>query len=145
MKARIILVLLLIGVGFCGAVSAQETQYRETIQDSVKNNTKIYYFVELPVQPEYPGGMSEFYKEVAAEFKLPEVPKDIYRIFVSFVVEKDGSMSNIEIEKDPGYGLGDEAIRTLKLFKKKWAPGKLYTEPVRTRYKVPIVFNTKTE
>jgi protein TonB len=60
------------------------------------------------------------------------------RILVSFVVEKDGSMTDIQVKRDPGYGLGKEAIRVLKSLKTKWVPGMIGTKPVRTSYSLPI-------
>ena len=60
------------------------------------------------------------------------------RVYVSFVIEKDGSMTDIQVKKDPGYGLGKEAIRVLKSLKTKWTPGMIDSKPVRTAYNLPI-------
>ena len=90
--------------------------------------------------PEFPGGINKFLAYVGNNFEKPEleVEKTI-RIYVTFVIEKDGSMTDIQVRKDPGYGLGSEAIRVLKSLKTKWQPGMIAGQPVRTAYNLPIV------
>jgi periplasmic protein TonB len=89
--------------------------------------------------PEFPGGINKFYTYVGNNFEKPEIEStNTYRIFVSFVIEKDGSMTDIRVIKDPGYGLGKEAIRVLKSLKTKWTPGIIGSKPVRTSYNLPI-------
>ena len=96
----------------------------------------------LDIAPEYPGGLSKFYKEVANKFNAPEVgsSKEL-TVFVAFVVEKDGTMSNVKVLKDPGYGMGAEAMKVLQSIKKKWKPGIKNGKPVRTAYSLPIKLN----
>jgi protein TonB len=55
------------------------------------------------------------------------------------VIEKDGSLSNIVVEKGAGYGMDEEALRVLKLAK-AWKPGIQNGQPVRVRYMIPINF-----
>ena len=89
--------------------------------------------------PEFPGGINKFYNYIGKNFETPEVGgENSIRIYVSFVVEKDGSMSNIQVKNDPGYGLGKEAIRVLKSMKTKWSPGMMDSKAVRTSYNLPI-------
>ena len=57
---------------------------------------------------------------------------------VSFVIEKDGSMSDIKVLRNPGYGLDKEAVRVLKSLKTKWKPGVKDGQFVRTQYTLPI-------
>ena len=96
----------------------------------------------LDIAPEYPGGLAKFYKEVANKFNAPEIgtSKEL-KVFVSFVVEKNGTMSNIRALQDPGYGMGAEAIKVLESIKKKWKPGIKNGKPVRTAYSLPIKLN----
>ncbi len=61
------------------------------------------------------------------------------RVIAQFVVEKDGSVSNIKILRSPGGGLGAEAKRILEQLP-KWIPGRQQGNPVRVRYIIPIVF-----
>jgi protein TonB len=89
--------------------------------------------------PEFPGGISNFYTYIGKTFETPEIngEKNI-RIYISFVVEKDGSMSNIQVKNNPGYGLAKEAIRVLKSVRTRWTPGMIGSKPVRTSYNLPI-------
>jgi hypothetical protein len=100
----------------------------------------IYRYDTLPT---YSGGLPEFYKFVAANFKVPSELKKDGRIYMSFIVETDGSLSEIQVLRDLDFGTGKEAIRVLKL-SPKWIPGKKNkNEPVRMRYSLPISINIK--
>jgi protein TonB len=90
--------------------------------------------------PEFPGGIAKFYTYIGRNFETPDINGErTVRIYVSFVVEKDGSMTSIQVKNDPGYGLAAEAIRVLKSLKTKWAPGMIDSKPVRTSYNLPIM------
>ncbi|WP_395042970.1 energy transducer TonB [Flavobacterium sp.] len=93
----------------------------------------------LDEQPDFPGGIDKFRKQVGEKFKTPEIDEaTVISVFVSFVIEKDGSMSNIKVLKNPGFGLDIEAIRVLKSIKTKWKPGKIQGQLMRTQYTLPI-------
>ncbi|MBC7642727.1 MAG: energy transducer TonB [Flavobacterium sp.] len=99
----------------------------------------VFTTKNLDKQPSFPNGMDKFYSYVGNNFKNPDIGEEqTITVRVSFVVEKDGSMSNIKVADDPGYGLADEAIRVLKSIKTRWSPGILDGEPVRTAYNLPI-------
>lgn len=94
----------------------------------------------LDKQPEFPGGMDKFYSFVAAKFEKPNEEIDgTVKVIVSFVIEPDGTMTDIMVARDPGYGLAKEAIRVLKSLKTKWNPGIIDGEKVRTAFSLPIV------
>ena len=98
----------------------------------------------IKVEPEYPGGVKAFYNFIASQFKTPKVGYAVtVKVYAKFIVEKDGTMSNFVILKDPGYGLGDETIRVLKLCYKKWKPGTIDGLPVRAAYNLPLTINIK--
>ncbi|MGX7668183.1 energy transducer TonB [Flavobacterium pedocola] len=101
--------------------------------------------VTVDKQPQYPGGIAEFLKNVGKKFNTPEVENDAktLKVLVYFVIEKDGSLSNIKVTRDPGYNLGKEALRVLNSMKTKWEPGYKNGEPVRTAYNLPIVINVQ--
>ena len=106
---------------------------------TVDNSNTIVNSVALDKLPEFPGGINKFYSYVGNNFEKPEIENtSTMRIFVSFVIEKDGRMSDIKVLKDPGYGLGKEAIRVLKSLRTKWTPGMLGGQAVRTAYNLPI-------
>lgn len=98
----------------------------------------------LDKQPAFPGGMNKFYSYVAQNFNAPETQlSNTIKVYVSFVIERDGSMTDIKVLRNPGYGLDKEAIRVLKNLKTKWSPGILNGKPVRTAYNLPIVVERK--
>jgi protein TonB len=97
----------------------------------------------LDVNPAFPGGLNKFFSMVSDRFNVPEAESEkTMKVFVSFVVEKDGSMSNIKVTRDP-YGLGKEALRVLNSIKTKWIPGMKNGIAVRTAYSLPITVNIK--
>ena len=109
------------------------------------NNNTIEIPVSLEVQPQYPGGIGAFLKTVGKNFKTPEVDEGIktLQVLVYFVIEKDGTLSNIRVTRDPGYSLGKEATRVLNNMKIKWSPGYKNGQPVRTAYNLPITINVE--
>lgn len=115
-------------------------------QTTVDNGNSIVNTAVLDKMPEFPGGMSKFYTYVGNNFNKPELDADrTMRVYVSFVIEKDGSMTDIIVKNDPGYGLGKEAVRVLKSLKTKWTPGILDGKAVRTAYNLPITIKTEAE
>jgi protein TonB len=99
----------------------------------VEDNT-VYNAVE--VRPDFPGGIQKFYDFVSKNYRAPE--EDIKgKIFVQFVVEKDGTLTDIKVMRDLGYGTGAEAIRVLKK-SPRWKPGIQNGRPVRVLYSLPI-------
>jgi beta-lactamase regulating signal transducer with metallopeptidase domain len=113
-------------------------------KESVTSLTEIKNsdIVSEITQPEFQGGMNEFYKFVGANYKIPAELKGNGRVYIKFMVEKDGSLSEFEILRDIGFGTGEEAIRVLKL-SPKWIPGKDKNQPVRVQYNLPITLQAK--
>jgi hypothetical protein len=110
--------------------SVTENKPLDTITE--KNNVTV----EI-TQPEFPGGILAFYKFIGTNFNIPDELKISGKIILTFMVEKDGSLSEFEIVKDLGFGTADEVIRVLKL-SPKWIPGKENNEIVRVKYNIPI-------
>ena len=98
----------------------------------------------LQVKPVYPGGMEAFYRYVGQNFRVPKV-KGVtsVKIYAYFIIEADGSMSNIKVLRDPGYGLAEETERVLKGCPEKWTPGVSNGQKVRCGYNLPITINIK--
>ncbi len=94
-------------------------------------------YTNVQVQPEFPGGLKAFYKYVEQKFRVPEGEALNGNILVSFVVERDGSLTDVKAVRDLGYGTGKEAERLLKA-SPKWKPGVQNGRPVRARYTLPI-------
>lgn len=95
---------------------------------------------ELDRLPEYPGGIKKFYEYVGYNFEKPEVDESLgaVSVIMSFVIEKDGSMSSIRVLRSSDKNLEREAIRVLKSLKVKWSPGYKDGEKMRTLYTLPI-------
>lgn len=89
--------------------------------------------------PEFPGGIAKFYSYVGSNFEKPEIElSESIRVTVNFIIEKDGSMTGIQVKSDPGFGIANEAVRVLKSLKTKWLPGMVNSKAVRTAYSLPI-------
>jgi periplasmic protein TonB len=101
------------------------------------NDKNIYYYTGIEVKPEYPGGMQEFYKFIGSNYNVPNVKGLKGKILVSFIVEKDGSLTDIKVMRDIGYGTKEETIRVLKN-STKWSPAYQNGKPVRVHYSLPI-------
>lgn len=125
--------------------SDKGTTIIEVLQSDENNQNQIYNAVEL--MPEYPGGIRSFYNYVGQNYRIPnELQKTGVNgtVHVSFVVEKDGSLTDIKVIRDLGHGTGAEAIRVLKK-SKKWAPGIQEGRPVRVSYNLPIRLMVEAE
>ncbi|UUC47122.1 energy transducer TonB [Flavobacterium cerinum] len=110
--------------------------------NGTESNNAVNATYELEALPQYPGGIDAFLSTIGKRFKTPEL-EDVktLKVLVYFIVEKDGSLSNIRVTRDPGYGLGKEAIRVLSTMTTKWSPGYRNGNAVRTAYNLPITVN----
>lgn len=110
------------------------------IIEEEEQQEEIFMIVES--MPEFPGGESKLYEYLADNIKYPELAKDAGisgRVFVSFVVEKDGSVTDIRILRGIGGGCDEEAIRLVKNMP-KWTPGKQRGKAVRVTFNLSIKF-----
>jgi periplasmic protein TonB len=107
-------------------------------KDVVEEDNTIYNSAGIEVKPDFPGGMDKFFKYIQRNYQAPE-DEDFPggKVFVKFVVEKDGSLTDIVILRDAGYGTGKEAMRVLKS-SPKWNPGEQNGRKVRVYYSLPI-------
>lgn len=108
-----------------------------TIVDSTAllNDDTVYSSVEE--KPDFVGGIQEFYNYIGKNYRVPEGKGVKGKILVQFIIEKDGSLTDIKVLKDLGHGTGKEAVRILKKCP-KWIPGKQKGVPVRVLYSFPI-------
>lgn len=112
-----------------------------TEQEEEEEEEEVQLVVEE--DPEFPGGLEALAKYLADNIKYPQLAKDngiTGRVYVSFVVEKNGSVGNIKILRDIGGGCGAEAVRVVKAMP-KWKPGKQTGRPVRTQFNLPVNFD----
>ena len=104
-----------------------------------------YVCVLVENDPSFPGGMEAMYKFLAENIKYPQEAKDkniTGKVYVTFVVEADGSISNPRLLRDIGGGCGQEAIRVVKLMP-RWNPGKEKGQPVRVQFNLPVSFSLR--
>jgi protein TonB len=104
-------------------------------------DNQIYNTAGIEVKPEFPGGMDKFYSYVGKNYRAPEEEGLKGKVYVTFVVEKDGSLTDIKVLRDIGYGTGKEAIRVLNKCP-RWNPGVQNGKPVRVLYSLPITIQT---
>ncbi|WP_197056148.1 energy transducer TonB [Flavobacterium gilvum] len=104
---------------------------------------KIFSINEVEVKPEFPNGINKFHAFIWGKFKRPkDCPEG--RIAVTFVIEKDGSLTDIKTVKDIGFGVGEEVIRVLKECP-KWIPGKNDEKIVRVQYTLALTIQAEEE
>jgi protein TonB len=102
-----------------------------------KEDNTVYNSAVLEIKPEFKGGLNKFYDYIAKNYRTPDVPGLKGKLLVSFVVEKDGSITDIKVLKDIGYGSGEEAIRILKKCP-NWIPAEQKGKKVRCTFMLPI-------
>ncbi len=94
-------------------------------------------------QPEFMGGMNGLGQLLAQNIRYPsEAQKSRVegRVFVSFVINTDGNVSDVNVLKGIGFGCDEEAVRVVKLTNGRWKPGIQRGRPVRVKYNLPINF-----
>lgn len=104
------------------------------------NSGKVYEMVE--VMPEYPGGTAKLMEYLCANVRYPvqaQKSKIEGRSVIGFVVEEDGSISNVSVTKGSHPLLDSEAIRVVKEMP-KWKPGLIKGNPVRVKFNLPVYF-----
>jgi len=104
--------------------------------------TKSDWTGSVETEPTYPGGVDELYKYLNEHIIYPEEDlknKVQGKVFVQFVVEKDGSLTAIKALRSPSIAMGDECIRVFKALKFK--PGTQYAVPIRVQYTMPVSFD----
>ena len=105
-----------------------------------KKNNMVYDVVE--VMPQFPGGQTAMLKYIMENIKYPKqiMEEGIQgRVTVRFIVEKDGSISDVKPILSVHPLLNKEAVRVVKSMP-KWSPGKHNGKPVRVRFNLPVMF-----
>lgn len=125
----------------------QEVRIDEPVGNAdVKNVTEAtdnQVFTAVEIQPEYPGGEAALGKFLQKNIRYPSVAKENNvqgKVYIQFVVERDGSLTDIKVLREPGSGTGDEAVRVLKI-SPHWKPGVQNGKPVRVQFTLPVNFS----
>ncbi|MFB9842118.1 energy transducer TonB [Mucilaginibacter ginsenosidivorans] len=114
-------------------------------QVTEEDPNKIFTAVEQ--EPTPVNGMAAFYKYLGNNIRYPAVAKENNvqgKVFMQFVVEKDGSLTDVKVIRGIGSGCDQEAVRVLQNAP-KWRPGIQNGRPVRVQYNVPISFTLQQE
>lgn len=132
MKALKLLVPMLFLVGICS--------FSLTAQEEEKKQGDVFSIVdEMPV---YPGGDNALRQFIAQNVKYPDEAKKNKiqgKVYVSFIVDENGEVTDAKIERGVDPDLDKEALRVIKL-QKKWTPGKEKGKTVKVKFTVPIEF-----
>lgn len=122
----------------------QETEVQNYVppvmDEEEEEEQQIFTVVES--MPSFPGGEAARIKYLAENIKYPQMARESGiqgRVFVTFVVEKDGSVTDVKVLRGIGGGCDEEAIRVIENMP-KWNPGKQRGKPVRVQFNMPILF-----
>ena len=123
-------------------VNKEVVEVVEQKQEEVQEKEEQQVFVVVEEMPEFPGGELALRTYIAKAIVYPTVAQENGiqgKVFVTFVVNKDGSVSNAKIARGVDASLDSEALRVVSTLP-KWKPGKQRGVPVRVSYTVPISF-----
>ncbi len=118
-----------------------QVRFAEDKPEAEEKKNELFQSVEIDPKP--PGGMRAFMEYIAKNYDYPQEAIDAEvngQVQLSFVVEHDGSLTDLKIVRDLGYGTGEAAIRVLQS-SSKWSPGIQNGRPVRVAYTLPIRLN----
>ena len=129
-----------------GAESAEGTdviEFDEPVDEGLKQTTdEEVVFMVVEQQAEFPGGLEAMMKFLVKNMKYPAIARRMGiegSVFVSFVVDKEGSISDLKVIKGISAECDQEAIRVVKMMP-PWKPGKQNGKPVKSRFVLPIKF-----
>ena len=158
MKKLILFVAVAMLYCSCGQLATKDNEAREANEDVVELTTDAETDQTMPendtaivvisdVMPEFPGGDEALFAYLSQNINYPTEAKDAKlegRVYVTFVIEKDGQVSNAKILRDIGGGCGEEAIRVVNNMP-KWKPGIQDGKPVRTQFNLPVSFQLQAK
>lgn len=142
--------LLIFTVFFANSILAQNNDAPPTLEETPKPATeglkvveKTYEIFQIEKQPSFPGGESELMNFLAQNIKYPKAARNRGlqgTVLASFIVNKDGSISDVRIVRDIGRGCGKEVERVLGRMP-NWIPGMADGYPVKVRFTLPVKFS----
>lgn len=110
------------------------------VEEEIVEEAPIFTVVES--MPEFKGGMQLLYEYLGNNIKYPVMAKESGiqgKVYVTFVVERDGSITDVQVLRGIGGGCDEEAIRVVQSMP-NWKPGKQRGKPVRVQYNLPVRF-----
>ena len=132
---------------FLGSISVSAIAGSQKAETTTSNSSSsevfiVNNFTNVEVLPEFPGGMKGWGDYLQSALKYPDEAKKhniTGRVILSFIVLKNGSITDIKVLRGIGGGADEEAVRVVKE-SPKWKPGILKGEPVNVAYTMPIFF-----
>jgi protein TonB len=128
------------------AEADQNTEVEEYVapvkQEEEESAEEAQIFMVVESMPEFPGGEAALYKFLAENIKYPQMAKESGiqgRVFVTFVVERNGKVTDVRVLRGIGGGCDEEAIRVVQNMP-SWTPGKQRGKSVRVQYNLPVKF-----
>ena len=122
---------------------AEEVVIAAPVEAPVEEEEEEVVFVVVESMPEFPGGQQALFKYLSENVKYPVIAQENGiqgRVICQFVVNKDGSIVDVEVVRSGGdASLDKEAVRVIKSMP-KWKPGKQRGKAVRVKYTVPVNF-----
>ena len=116
------------------------TQVVEVEEEEIEEDQP---FIKVEKMPTFRGGdLNAFRNWVQGKLRYPQIAQEngiSGRVVLSFVVERDGTLTNIQVLQSPDRSLGEEATRVVAS-SPKWEPGMQRNQPVRVKYTLPVVF-----
>lgn len=129
-----------------GENDKNDIYYPPIEEDDIEESPVLDDYITVPeINPEFPGGIAKFYEYLQKNIEYPyeaRVANVSGKVYVSFIVEKDGSITNISIDRGLGAGCDEETVRVLRKMP-KWKPGIQMNFPVRVQMRAAIDFYLK--
>ena len=128
--------------GAAGSSEAAESQTAALSPVAVDEDDNPLNFQVIERLPEFPGGMVEFMKWLTKNLSYPVIAQQQKiqgKVLVSFIINKDGTISNPKVVKSVSPELDREALRVIRIMP-KWKPGEDHGKPCRTYFCIPVVF-----
>lgn len=116
--------------------------YVPVVEEEEEEEEVMQIFSVVEEMPSFPGGDPGRIKYLSENIQYPQMAKESGiqgTVYITFVVERDGSVTDVRILRGIGGGCDEEAIRVVKNMP-RWAPGKQRGKPVRVQYNLPIKF-----
>ena len=135
----------------------EEVEEVEMVDTEIKEDTKVeiikreevveeeQIFTIVEDMPSFPGGEAELFKYLGKSIKYPQMAQDASIsgvVYVTFVVGKDGKISDAKVLRGIGGGCDEEALRVVRAMP-TWKPGKQRGKPVTVQYNLPIRFTLR--
>lgn len=142
------ILVLLVAPVLCVADTAAQIEVIETVEphmESVEEPSDVTFTV-VEQMPQFPGGEQELFKFIGGTIKYPEDAEEAGIegvVYVTFVVEKDGTIGGARVLRGIGGGCDEEAVRVIRAMP-AWEPGMQRGKAVRVQYNLPIRYKLNT-